>query len=93
MKKINLIFFLLSIVFNASAGDQETSQLNQINKKVNLCKSCHGSNIGNRDYNYIIKSLESFRNGSRDNPAMNAIAKPLTDDEIKSLAKYYSQKN
>ena len=93
MKKINLIFFLLSIVFNASAGDQETSQLNQINKKVNLCKSCHGSNIGNRDYNYIIKSLESFRKGSRDNPAMNAIAKPLTDDEIKNLAKFYSQKN
>lgn len=93
MKKINLIFFLLSIVFNASAGDQETSQLNQINKKVNLCKSCHGPNIGNRDYNYIIKSLESFRNGSRDNPTMNAIAKPLTDDEIKNLAKFYSQKN
>ena len=93
MKKINLIFFLLSIVFNASAGYQVTSQLNQINKKVNLCKSCHGPNIGNRDYNYIIKSLESFRKGSRDNPAMNAIAKPLTDDEIKNLAKFYSQKN
>ena len=93
MKKINLIFFLLSIVFNASSGDQETSQLHQINKKVNLCKSCHGPNIGNRDYNYIIKSLESFRKGSRDNPAMNAIAKPLTDDEIKNLAKFYSQKN
>jgi len=70
------------------------------------CVNCHGERgkgksksiaqfpvIGGQHRDYIIKNLSDFKSGSRSNdPAgmMAAIAKKLSDDEIKALAEYLS---
>jgi len=70
------------------------------------CVNCHGSNgkgkaknistfpvIGGQHRDYLVKQLTEFRSGKRGNdPAgmMAAIAKNLTDKEIKEVAEYLS---
>jgi cytochrome c553 len=73
---------------------------------VYACVNCHGERgkgkaktisqfpvIGGQHRDYLIKNLTDFKEGRRSNdPAgmMNAIAKNLTDKEIKALAEYLS---
>lgn len=70
------------------------------------CINCHGARgkgkaenitqfpiIGGQHRDYIIKQLQDFRAGARNNdPAgmMAAIAEKLTDDEIRAVAEYLS---
>lgn len=70
------------------------------------CINCHGERgkgkseaisqfprIGGQHRDYIIKNLTDFKKGNRSNdPAgmMNAIAKKLSDSEIKAVAEYLS---
>jgi cytochrome c553 len=70
------------------------------------CINCHGERgkgksetiaafpvIGGQHRDYLIKNLNDFKSGSRANdPAgmMSAIAKKLSDDEIKQVAEYLS---
>ena len=71
---------------------------------IDACADCHGSDgRGKKDkydapalagmpYDYFVYAMESFREGERANDAdgiMGKAAKPLSDDEIGSLAEYY----
>ena len=38
-------------------------------------------------------SLDDYRNGTRDNAVMSAMAKPLTEKEIRDLAGYFSRQH
>jgi len=37
-----------------------------------------------------MQALPAYRKGSRQNPIMSAMAQPLTEQEIRELALYYS---
>ena len=39
---------------------------------------------------YLVKQLKAFRDGSRKDPTMNGMAKPLTDADIDNLAAFYA---
>ncbi|NGY04261.1 cytochrome c [Solimonas terrae] len=39
---------------------------------------------------YLTAQLRAFRDGSRRNPVMNAMARNLDDDEIDALSRYYA---
>ena len=64
------------------------------------CGGCHGVNgISNNDMwpnlagqkkGYLASSLRAYRDGSRKNAMMSAMAKGLTDKDIANLAAYYS---
>ena len=64
------------------------------------CAVCHGANgIGTAPNNpnlagqtefYLIKQMQDFRDGRRENEQMSIIAETLTDEEIRSLAAWYS---
>jgi YVTN family beta-propeller protein len=68
--------------------------------KSTLCVSCHGANgvsptdafpnLAGQGYGYIVKQLKSFREGSRKDPVMEPLAKPLSDDDIENLAAFFS---
>ena len=40
---------------------------------------------------YLIKALKSFKKGERQNVLMSGMAMPLSDEDIKDLAAYFSQ--
>ena len=69
-------------------------------RSIPSCAACHGPagagiaplypRISGQHAQYIVNSMNSFRNGDRDNEIMNAIAKRLTDEEIAALSEYIS---
>jgi len=71
-------------------------------KKANeACAACHGPEgnkpitpetprLAGQQYDYLVQALNDYRKGVRDNPVMSAMAKPLTEKEIRELAEYFS---
>ncbi len=68
--------------------------------KAATCAGCHGANgvsanplwpnlAGQKDA-YLVKQLKAFRDGTRSDPMMTPMAKPLSDADIDNLAAYYS---
>ena len=71
-------------------------------KADEACAACHGPEgnkpitpetprLGGQHYGYLVQSLNAYRKGTRDNPVMSAMAKPLTEKEIRELAGYFSR--
>lgn len=69
-------------------------------KATTVCAACHGAtgtsvsdtipNLAGQQAKYIEAQLRDLRAGKRKNAIMNAIAAQLHDDEIASLAAYFS---
>lgn len=66
------------------------------------CLGCHGADGGGQaaagfprlaalDASYLRRQLDSFADGTRDNPVMKPVATALTTDERQALAEYYSR--
>jgi cytochrome c553 len=65
-----------------------------------LCGNCHGldgvatlpgaANLGGQQKEYLREQLRAFRSGSRQDPQMTFIAKPLSDADIEDLSEWYS---
>ena len=68
--------------------------------KAAVCIACHGAagistnplwpNLAGQKEQYLIQQLKAFKSGERKNPPMAPFIKPLTDEDIKNLAAYYS---
>jgi cytochrome c553 len=73
-------------------------------KADDACAACHGPEgnkpntpetprLAGQQYGYLVRALNDYRNGTRDNPLMSAMAKPLSEKEIRELAGYYSRQH
>jgi cytochrome c553 len=88
-----LLSFIPAIAF--SSGDAAQGQ----NKSV-VCHACHGAtgvatqpiypNLGGQQQSYLIKTLEGFRDGSRQNAIMNPFAANLSDADIADITAWYA---
>jgi cytochrome c553 len=68
--------------------------------KAASCAGCHGAtgvsavptypNLAGQKEAYLAKQLHAFKDKSRTDPTMNAMAAPLTDAEIADLSAYYA---
>lgn len=68
--------------------------------KVVACQACHGAqgispsadipNLAAQKASYLATQLQAFRDGSRKNDVMSAVARQLDHDEMKALAAYWS---
>lgn len=86
---------LMAMSGGATAGDAEAGKV-----KAASCAGCHGPegmssnpmwpNLAGQKEGYLVKQLKAFRDGTRDDPMMSPMAKPLTDADIENLAAYYS---
>ena len=82
---------------NAAAPD--LAKAKQIASQV--CAACHGAdgnsvspanpNLAGQGADYITLQLMHFKAGVRVNPTMQAMAAPLSDDDMRSLGAYFSQ--
>ena len=65
-----------------------------------VCQTCHGldglattamvPHLSGQPREYLIIQLQAFRDGSRQHPQMNIIARMLSDDDIENLSEWYS---
>jgi len=98
MKKylVVAISSLLLVSANVSmAGDAAAGK-----SKAATCAGCHGAagisanplwpNLAGQKDAYIVKQLKAFRDGTRSDPMMSPMAKPLSDADIDNLAAYFS---
>jgi cytochrome c553 len=79
----------------AFAGDAAAGKV-----KAATCAGCHGANgisavptypnLAGQKEAYLAKQMHAFKDGSRKDPTMNAMAAPLTDAEIADLSAYYA---
>jgi cytochrome c553 len=71
-------------------------------KAEGSCAGCHGPQgakpvlpqtpkLAGQHYEYLIESLKALRSGARESPIMGAVAKPLSDADIRAFAEYYSE--
>ncbi|OZG72970.1 cytochrome C [Hahella sp. CCB-MM4] len=69
--------------------------------KSATCAGCHGAvgisgndlwpNLAGQKKGYLAKQLKAFRDGTRSDPMMSSMAKPLSDADIDDLSAYYSE--
>lgn len=95
MKHLSKIVFvglaLLSVA--ALAGDGKT--------KAMACGACHGMdgnsvtnpewpNLAGQHASYLVEQLKAFKAGTRKNINMNAMAAPLSEEDMVDIADYFS---
>jgi cytochrome c553 len=69
-------------------------------KRAAACFACHNADgiskipgtphLAGQERSYLESALRAYRDGTRQNPTMNAMAKPLSDRDIVNIAAYYS---
>ncbi|MBD3647612.1 MAG: cytochrome c [Pseudomonadales bacterium] len=93
------ILFLSLISINAwAAGDPEAGK-----SKAATCVACHGAtgispndlwpNLAGQKEAYLVKQITAFRDGTRNDPMMAPMVKPLSDQDIADLAAFYSSQS
>jgi cytochrome c553 len=99
MKKL-VVATLSSVLLVCAGASQAGGDAAAGKTKSAVCAGCHGANgvsanplwpnlAGQKDA-YLVKQLKAFRDGTRSDPMMSPMAKPLSDADIDNLAAYFS---
>ncbi len=93
-----LVVLALGLMFSVAsqAADPKAAE----SQAKTLCAGCHGPNgvsmnplwpnLAGQQDQYLIKSMQDYRNGVRNDPIMAPLAKTLTDEAIADLAAYFT---
>lgn len=70
-------------------------------KKAAVCFACHGKdghaamknypNLAGQNREYLVLALRGYRDGTRLDPIMAPMAKPLSDGDMENIAAYFAQ--
>jgi len=100
-EKYSLAAFILAISLLPATATAASAQAGQA--KSVTCSACHGAdgNSSNPEWpslagqheQYIITSLQSFKNGDRKNVLMSSQAMILDEQAMEDLAAYYAQQS
>lgn len=98
MSKVAVIAFVAMVAAAGSVfakGDADAGR-----KTSATCVPCHGANgkspnelwpnLAGQGQTYIVKQLKAFRAGTRTDPLMTPMSKPLSDQDIENLAAFFS---
>ena len=68
--------------------------------KAASCAGCHGAtgisaipmypNLAGQKETYLAKQMKAFKDGTRKDPTMNAMAAPLSDADMANISAYYA---
>ena len=98
-----LLFAVLAAAFAVEAGAAEESGAQDARNKLAMCQGCHGIDgyrmafpqvysvpkLGGQHPAYIVKALQAYKSGTRNNATMRAIAAALSEQDMAALAAYY----
>ncbi len=97
MKKITLLMSgaVLLISSHAMAGNPAAGK-----EKAKACAACHGADgnstiadnpkLAGQHYDYLVKSLQGYKAGTRKSPIMAPMAANLSQRDIEDLAAHFS---
>jgi cytochrome c553 len=87
---------VLAVVSHASFADGD---IQAGHAKATQCAACHGMdgmsklpeapNLAGQTEEYLVKALNDFRSGARQNEMMTVMAKSLSDKDVANLAAFY----
>jgi cytochrome c553 len=91
----------LSIIFTGAIGLSQAAGNARAGKtKTTSCAGCHGDDgnsiapifpkLAGQHASYLAKQLYDFKNHSRGNQSMEAIAAPLSDQDIEDIGAFYA---
>ena len=92
-----ILFALLAAAFALPGYAQDA-----VKKAKEVCAACHGEDgTGKKEFpdypklagqyaDYLYHSLKGYKSGARKNAIMAGMAQPLTDAEMRALARYYA---
>jgi cytochrome c553 len=73
----------------------------EVPEPAKLCTSCHGANgvgitpqyptLAGQHPDYIVRALEEYKKGGRKNPTMVAMAATVKDEDMATIADYFSK--
>jgi cytochrome c553 len=96
----SILSIAIIMMSSLAIGPSHAADMNAGKAKAMVCAGCHGSDgvsknpmfpsLAGQTSTYLDKQLKHFRDGSRENPTMNALAKDLNDNEIENLAAYFA---
>jgi cytochrome c553 len=96
MKKIIIIFSLIASFQIFAKGNVIEGKI----KVEQVCQACHGLDgqgidktypkLAGQFADYMVKALEDYKSGARNNAIMSAFATPLTQQDMENVASYYS---
>jgi cytochrome c553 len=103
MKAPVLSMFLALAALSGAVPAQVVGDAAAGREKTQMCIGCHGiegwrtafpevysvPRIYGQHPAYIIRALQSYKNGQRSHPSMRAIAGSLSDQDMANLAAYY----
>lgn len=101
MRVSNLVLSLLAAAVTLTAAAPALAADTTAGKaKASQCFVCHGTdglaklpdapNLAGQNEIYLIKALKDYRSGKREHEVMSIMAKNLSDDDIVSVAGYFS---
>lgn len=101
MKKKLLAFSLTLAFSSAPAILHAAANISAGKEKAAPCASCHGENgnslvsnfpkLAQQHSSYLVKQLQAFKDGTRKNPIMSAIAQGLSIEDMVDIAAYYAE--
>ena len=101
MPKPDKRMLVLLVAFCMPAGHAAEEEHVDVEQKVWVCSACHGENgastvgqypilAGQQEY-YLYVQLKDFQSGLRKAIEMDPMVATLTKDEMKAIAKYFSE--
>ncbi len=70
---------------------------------IQTCIACHGKdgqatspdwpNLTGQKVEYMVRQLQAFRDGSRENPLMTALVANMTDEQMQAASTYYHEQS
>jgi len=98
-KKLQVLSISLALASATSILHAE-GNINAGKQKSASCTSCHGDDgnsmvatfpkLAQQHSSYLAKQLHAFKDGSRNDPMMSAMALALTDEDITDISAYYA---
>jgi cytochrome c553 len=100
MRKTTSLPALLALISAASGNAFAAGDATSGKSKATACGACHGvtgistndawPSLAGQKQAYLVTQMKAFRDGTRTDPLMNPLAKPLSDQDIQDLAAYFS---
>ncbi len=101
-RRIAIVFFTSFFVFTATPAVLPARAADDVAAKTLACGACHGQSgvpisanmpvIWGQQQNYLYKELHDFHSGDRKNPIMAPLVQPLSLDDLRAMAAYFSAK-
>ena len=98
--KRQILAILAAVTLTLSANGAFAADAAAGKAKAASCAGCHGAkgisaiptypNLAGQKEAYLAKQMKAFKDGTRKDPTMNAMAAPLSDADMANISAFYA---